>query len=89
MADIEQLAREARADLEAATTVAELDEAKIRHLGKNGPLVLLLRNIKDLPPEERGHVGKHGNVARKELEALAQQRHEALAAAETVWGPLA
>lgn len=82
MADIEQLERDARADIEAATTVAELDEAKVRHLGKNGPLVLLLRNIKDLPPEQRGHVGKHGNVARKGLEELAQRRHDELAAIE-------
>jgi phenylalanyl-tRNA synthetase alpha chain len=80
--DIDQLARDARADLEAATTVAELDAAKIRHLGKSGPLVLLLRDIKDLPPEQRGHVGKAGNVARRELEALAAQRHDQLAAAE-------
>lgn len=82
MVDIEQLARDAREDLEAATTVAQLDEAKIRHLGKNGPIVLLLRDIKDLPPEQRGHVGKTGNVARKQLESLAQQRHDTLAAAE-------
>jgi phenylalanyl-tRNA synthetase alpha chain len=80
--DIDALARAARADLEAATTVAELDAAKIQHLGKNGPIVLLLRDIKDLPPEQRGVVGKNGNVARKQLEALAQERHDALAAAE-------
>ncbi len=80
--DIDALAREARADLEAATTVADLDAAKIKHLGKNGPIVLLLRDIKDLPPEQRGVVGKNGNVARKDLEALAASRHEALAAAE-------
>lgn len=80
--DIDALAREARADLEAATTVADLDAAKIRHLGKNGPIVLLLRDIKDLPPEQRGPVGKGGNIARKQLEALATQRHEQLAAAE-------
>jgi phenylalanyl-tRNA synthetase alpha chain len=82
MADIEQLARDARIQIETATTVAELDAAKTAHLGKNGPLVLLLRNIKDLPPEQRGHVGKNGNVARKQLEALVQQRHDQLAAAE-------
>jgi phenylalanyl-tRNA synthetase alpha chain len=80
--DIDALARDARADLEAAETVAQLDEARIRHLGKNGPIVLLLRDIKDLPPEQRGIVGKQGNVARKELEALAAQRHDQLAAAE-------
>ncbi|MCW2955208.1 MAG: Phenylalanine--tRNA ligase alpha subunit [Thermoleophilia bacterium] len=82
MADIEQLARDARADLEAATTVAQLEAAKIQHLGKSGPLVLLLRNIKDLPPEQRGPVGKNGNVARKELEAFAAEKGKQLADAE-------
>ena len=82
MADIEDMARTARAEIEAATTVAELDAAKSRHLGKNGPLVLLLRDIKDLPPEQRGHVGKTGNQARRALEELVVQRHEQLAAAE-------
>jgi phenylalanyl-tRNA synthetase alpha chain len=80
--DIDKLAGDARADLEAATTVADLEAAKIRHLGKNGPIVLLLRDIKDLEPAQRGIVGKQGNVARKELEALAAQRHDQLAAAE-------
>jgi phenylalanyl-tRNA synthetase alpha chain len=82
MADIEQLEREARADIEAAATTAELEAAKARHLGRSGPLVLLLRNIKDLPPEQRGHVGKHGNLARTALEQLVRERHDRLAAAE-------
>lgn len=82
MVDIDQLAREARTDLEAATTVAQLDAAKTKHLGRSGPLVLLLRDIKDLPPEQRGHVGKHGNQARRELEALAATRGASLADAE-------
>ena len=82
MVDIEQLARHAREELEGATTVAELEAAKITHLGKNGPIVLLLRNVKDLPPEQRGHVGKTGNVARKQLEALASDRVAQLADAE-------
>ena len=33
MVDIEQLTRDARGDLEAAATVAELEAAKIAHLG--------------------------------------------------------
>jgi phenylalanyl-tRNA synthetase alpha chain len=82
MADIEALAREARADLEGAATVAELDAAKVRHLGKSGPLVLLLGNIRNLPPEERGRVGKVGNVARRELEELVAARGAQLADAE-------
>ncbi|MCW2974197.1 MAG: Phenylalanine--tRNA ligase alpha subunit [Thermoleophilia bacterium] len=82
MADIEQLARDARAELEAATTVAELDAAKVRHLGKSGPLVLLLGDIRNLPPEDRGHVGKEGNVARRQLEEYVAARGAELADAE-------
>lgn len=80
--DIEKLSREARADLEAASTLADLDAAKSKHLGKSGPLVLLLRDIKSLPPEQRGHVGKHGNQARRELEAFAAEKGAQLEAAE-------
>lgn len=82
MIDIDQLAREARADIEAATSTDELDAARIRHLGRSGPIVLLLRDVKDLPADQRAHVGKNGNMARRELEALANERQASLAAAE-------
>jgi phenylalanyl-tRNA synthetase alpha chain len=82
MADIEQLARDARAELEAATTVAELDAAKVRHLGRSGPIVLLLGDIRNLPPEDRGRVGKEGNIARRQLEELEVTRRAQLADAE-------
>ena len=45
-------------------------------------MVLLLREIPNLPPEERGRVGKEGNLARKELEALVSQRQAELETAE-------
>lgn len=54
----------------------------MRHLGRSAPLVLLLRDIRELPPEDRGRVGKAGNLARRELEQLAGERGAMLAAAE-------
>lgn len=74
MSDIQQIADQARAAIEAASTPAELDEARVRHLGRSAPLVTLLRDIKSLPPDERARVGKHGNIARQQLEALASAR---------------
>lgn len=78
MVDIQQLMSDARIQIEAAKSTVALDEAKVKHLGKSGPLVLLLRNIKDLPADERGRVGKEGNVARKQLETLVEKKRKQL-----------
>ena len=82
MADIQQLAAEARADIEQAQTPAELEAVRVRHLGRSAALVALLRDVKSLAPEDRARVGKEGNIARKELEQLADERAELLERAE-------
>ena len=47
-------------------------------VGRSAPLVLALRSVGSLPPEERGPTGQRLNAARRELEALADERREAL-----------
>jgi phenylalanyl-tRNA synthetase alpha chain len=66
----------------AATTSAELEELRVRFLGRKAELTQILRGISQLPPEERGPVGGAANKARKELEALIEQSAERLDAAE-------
>ncbi len=78
--DIQQLADDGRRDLEGATSLEELDDARVRHLGRSAPLVLLLRRIPELEPAQRGIVGREGNQARQMLEgvlATARERLEA------------
>jgi phenylalanyl-tRNA synthetase alpha chain len=82
MTDIETMAASAREQIQAAQTSAQLEEARVRHLGRSAPLVLLLREIPSLPPEERGRVGKEGNLARKALEELVALREQELEAQE-------
>lgn len=82
MTDIQQLATAARQQIELAATTVELEDARVAHLGRSAPLVLLLREIPSLPPEDRGRVGKEGNVARRELEQLVADRRAALEHAE-------
>jgi phenylalanyl-tRNA synthetase alpha chain len=82
MADIQQLAAAARDQIEAAATSAELEAARVQHLGRSAPLVLLLRDISSLEPAERAVVGKEGNIARRELEQLCDQRSQQLASKE-------
>lgn len=80
--DIAALERSAREAIEGAETTAALEEARVAHLGRSAPLVLLLRDIPQLPPEQRAIVGKEGNQARQKLERLCAQRAAMLAKAE-------
>src|SRR5205085_11263163 len=51
-------------------------------LGRKAELPQLLRGVRDLPPEERGAVGKAANEARQALEAQLEQRAADLDAGE-------
>ncbi len=65
-----------------AASSAELEELRVRFLGRKAELTGILRGIADLPQEERGPVGGAANKARKELEALIAASAEHLDAAE-------
>ena len=69
---IEEIRGEAAAAIEAADSSAELEELRVRYLGRKAELTTILRGIAELPPEERGEVGGAANKARKELEALLE-----------------
>jgi phenylalanyl-tRNA synthetase alpha chain len=79
---IEAIAAEAAAAIEAAPGTAELEELRVRYLGRKAELTAILRGIADLPASERGAVGSGANKARKELEALIEARGAALDAGE-------
>jgi phenylalanyl-tRNA synthetase alpha chain len=79
---IEQLQRDAQAEIDAAGSTDALEEVRIRYLGRKAELPNLLRGVAQLPPEERGAVGKAANAARQALEAAVAAREQALAASE-------
>jgi phenylalanyl-tRNA synthetase alpha chain len=79
---IEQLEREARAAIDAAADTDALEDVRIRYLGRKAELPNLLRGVAQLPPEERGGVGKAANAARQALDGAVQRRATELAAGE-------
>jgi phenylalanyl-tRNA synthetase alpha chain len=79
---IEEIRAEAASAIGAATSSAELEELRIRYLGRKAELTSVLRGIAELAPEERGRVGGAANKARKELEALLEASAERLDASE-------
>ena len=51
--DLEELRREAEEAIGAAGTAAELEDLRVRYLGRKSALTQVLRSIGELPPEER------------------------------------
>jgi len=82
MADLAQLRTDAEALIDAAGSAAELEELRVRFLGRKSELTQALRSIGELPPEQRGPVGKQANEVREALEALLGSRTAELEAAE-------
>ena len=54
---IEELRAEAAAAIASAAGTAELEELRVRYLGRKAELTTILRGIAELPAEERGPVG--------------------------------
>jgi phenylalanyl-tRNA synthetase alpha chain len=79
---IEQLQSQATTAIAAAAGTAELEQARIAYLGRKAELPNLLRGVAQLPPEERGPVGRAANEARRALEAALEARRQELERAE-------
>ena len=55
-----------------------LEDIKVKYLGKKGELTAVLRGMKDLIPEERPKVGALVNQVRDDLEKMIQEKEEEL-----------
>jgi phenylalanyl-tRNA synthetase alpha chain len=64
----------ARATILHAADLSALEQARVSVLGRKSALTELLRSIPNLPAEDRPALGKGGNLVRRELEALVEQR---------------
>src|SRR3954465_9994691 len=79
---IEQIRTEAADGVGSVQSTAELDQLRVRYLGRKAELTQILRGIAELPPDQRGGVGKAGNETRQELESLLESRSAELDASE-------
>src|SRR5438105_11305405 len=80
--DADAVYSEGMAAIAAARNTGQLEQARIALLGRKAPLVLALRELGSLPPEQRGPRGKVLNQARQSLEAALAARQSELDAAE-------
>jgi phenylalanyl-tRNA synthetase alpha chain len=71
---VDAILGQARGAAAAARSAAELEEVRVRFLGRQGALTQLLRSLGSLPSAERPLVGAAANEAKRELEALLEAR---------------
>lgn len=79
---IEQLRADGERAIAAAGGADELERARVAYLGRKAELPNLLRGVAQLPPQERGAVGRAANEARQALEAAVDARRAELERAE-------
>ena len=82
MADLDAIRSEAESAIASAASTAELEELRVRFLGRKAELTQTLRGIGQLPPEQRGPVGKQANAVRVAIESALEARTAELEAAE-------
>ncbi|MBQ1511448.1 MAG: phenylalanine--tRNA ligase subunit alpha, partial [Selenomonadaceae bacterium] len=80
---IEKLKQDAaKAIREKVANLGELNDIRVKYLGKKGELTAILRGMSQLSAEDRPKIGKIVNEARAQLEALIQEKNEQLKARE-------
>ncbi len=79
---IEELRRQAAQEISAASSSEQLEELRVRWLGRKAELPQLLRGVAELEPSQRAAVGKAANEARRALESLLQERADGLSSQE-------
>ena len=78
LAQIKQQAVEA---LQQAQTPAQLEDLRVRFLGKKGELTAVLKQMGKLSPEERPAMGQLANTVRAEIEEMLEKQKAAAQAA--------
>lgn len=80
-AQLNKILEEAKEQLQQAASVSDVDEIRVKLLGKKGKLTEILRGMGKLSPEERKTTGQMANSVRSEIEGLLERRFADMKAA--------
>jgi phenylalanyl-tRNA synthetase alpha chain len=82
MEKIQELQKEALANISNADSLARLNELRVLYLGKKGPIQSLMKDMKNLSKEEKPVFGQKVNELKQKVSEAIEQAKEGLAAAE-------
>lgn len=72
--DLKQLGIEAKKSIENASSQEEIEELRIKYLGRKGELNKVLRSLGDMPLEKRKEIGPVANDLKNKLSSLIADR---------------
>ncbi len=78
---LEMIRQQALSSLDAAATPGELEELRVKWLGKKGELTAVLKMMGKLTAEERPIMGQLANTVRAEIESKLESRKQSIHAA--------
>ncbi len=72
--DLAELQKSAEEKISAAVDERELQDAKVFYLGKKGKLTAILKNMKDVPADQRPVIGTAANTVRAAVESFIGEK---------------
>ncbi len=79
-AALQAIQQQATQELEQIHDAKELENYRVKYLGKKGEVTAILKQMGKLSPEERPIIGQLANQVREEIEAMIARKGEALKA---------
>ena len=79
---VQEVLERALAEVAGARSTSDLEQVRVRVLGRAGQLTTVLRSLGSIPAAERPKVGEQANRAKTEIEAAIAARLESLKAEE-------
>ena len=64
---LKELQVEALSEVEQTTDLKELNNLRVKYLGKKGPIQEVMKNMKDMAPEERKSAGQVSNEVKSAI----------------------
>ena len=76
--NLEDLQRQAQEDISKVQSTEELQQVKAKYLGKKGLITLAIKDIANIPPEQRREYGLRLNQIKEFVENLLEEAQERL-----------
>jgi len=71
---LQKILAEAKAQIQKADSLTQMEEIRVKMLGKKSPLTEILRSMGKLSPEERKELGQDANQVREQIESALERK---------------
>lgn len=78
IADLKKIEQTIQEKVQSIGRLEDIQDIRVKYLGKKGPITEALRNMKDLSAEERPKVGAYANQLKNKVSSALQEKEEVL-----------